>query len=374
MADSLTNVLIIGGVIFAIAMIIPIFFDVDFPQRGETLTLIERALCTIIANGGGNVTCTVPDDIVHFNSTSPVLLITANNTEKTVYFTVMNGSDSTTASNLGNGSEVFAQQIFSDLEFRTLESDGSGIVLTQNVNDINFALNNILIDALASCADDEILQWQTGGSEWNCVAPSMISSNVTEIGDLDDVEDSCPSGEILRYNSGTLTWECQGTVQFAILTAGGATLQTPASSTPQRDTQSGTNFDYLALEYDATTSEEAIWQYQFPTDADATKDITVLIRFLTPAGSTGGVCFSGQFLGRTNTEALDGAMGTTITACNTSLDTAGDINQITLTFTTGQHGLTAGDSVIFKLARATANGSDTHAGDALYIDSRVTWG
>ncbi len=375
MAGSLTNVLIIGVVIFAIAMIIPIFFDVDFPQRGETLTIVEKALCTIIANGGGNATCTIPDDIFMFNSTSPTLIITANNTLKTLFFELnATGIDSTTASNLGNGSEVFAQEVLDDLEFRTLISDGSGIILTQNPNDINFALNNILIDALASCGDDEILQWQTGGSEWNCVNPNMISSNVTELGDLTDVEDSCPDGQILRYNSGTLMWECEGTVQFAILTAGGATLQTPASSTPNRNTVSGTNFDYLVLEYDATSSEEAIWQYQLTTDADTTQDITVLIRFLTPSGSVGGVCFSGQFLGRTNTETYDVAMGSTITGCNTTLDTAGDINQILLTFTSAQHGLAVGDSVVFKLARATANGSDTHAGDAWYIDSRVTWG
>src|SRR3970282_2879396 len=145
------------------------------------------------------------------------------------------------------------------------------------------------------------------------------------------------------------------------------------SSRPKRHTQSGTNFDYLVLEYDPTTSEEAIWQYQLPTDSDATQDITVLIRFLTPTGSAGGVCFSGQFLGRANTETYDVAMGTAITGCNPTLDTAGDINEITLTFTTGQHGLTAGDTVVFKLTRATANGSDTHGGIAQYVDSRVTW-
>jgi len=356
-------------------MIIPIFFDVDFPQRGETLTLIERALCIIIPNGGGNSTCVVPDDIVYFNSTTPSLVITANNTLKTIFFELNSTGDATTASNLGNGSEVFAQQIFDDLEFRTLTDDGSGITITQNANELDFSLNNILIDALDSCVTDGyILQWNTGGSEWSCVAPTTIGSNITELGELNDVEDSCPDGQILRFNSGTSTWECEGTVQFAILTAGGATLQTPASSTPQRDTQAGTNFDYLVLEYDSTSSEEAIWQYQLPTDADATQDITVLIRFLTPTGSAGGVCFSGQFLGRANTETYDVAMGTAITGCNTTLDTAGDINQITLTFTSAQHGLSAEDTVIFKLARETANGSDTHGGDAHYIDSRVTWG
>lgn len=375
MAGSLANVLIIGTVIFAIAMIIPIFFDVDFPQKGETLTLIERALCTIIPNGGGNATCNIPDDIFYFNSTSPSLVITANYSQKTLFFELNStGIDATSASNLGNGSEVFAQEVFDDLEFRTLTDDGSGITITQSASELDFSLNNILLDALEACGDDEIPQWQTGGSEWNCVAPSTVGSNITTIGGLTDVEDSCPDGQILRFNSGSGMWECQGTVQFAILTAGGATLQTPASSTPNRNTIAGTNFDYIVLEYDATTSEEAIWQFQFPTDADATADVNVLIRFLTPSGSVGGVCFSGQFLGRTNGETYDVAMGTTITGCNTTLDTAGDINQITLTFTSAQHGLAAGDTLIFKLARATANGSDTHTGDAQYVDSRVTWG
>ena len=303
-------------------------------------------------------------------------MIFSNDTERTVFFNLnTTGIDATTASNLGNGSEVFAQQIFADLEFRTLTTDGSGVIITQNQNDLEFSLDNILIDALEPCViDGYILQWNTGGSEWNCIDPSMVGSNVTSMGDLIDVEDSCPDGQILRYNSGSGMWECQGTVQFAILTAGGATLQTPASTSADRATVGGTNFDYLVLNYDATTSEEVIWQFQLPADADGTQNIDVLIRFLTPSGSVGGVCFSGQFLGRTNGEPLDVAMGTTITGCNTSLDTAGDINQITLTFTSGQHGLVAGDTVVFKLARATANGSDTHTGDARYIDSRVTWG
>lgn len=518
MAGSLTNVLIIGTVIFAIAMIIPIFFDVDFPQRGQTLNLVDKALCTIFPNGGGNYTCTVPDDQVFFNSTNPSLVITANDTLRTVFFQLNSTGDSTTASNLGNGSEVFANQVFDNLEFRTLTSDGSGISIAQNPSELDFSLNNILIDALSACGDQEILQWQTGGSEWVCVSPTSVGSNVTDTDEdvqvkeggsnvgvprhvnfvdsndfiiledvgnneidiainrdgafgfpsldstgkmawtklnftLSDIHDlanvqstgctsgqilkwnstttkfecevdeigttgglnsltdvtitsvsnfnilmyntttsqwenvtpnealanffACSNNQVLKYNSGTSTWVCttlvDNTVKFAILTAGGATLQTPASSTPNRDTEAGTNFDYLALEYDATTSEEAIWQYQLPTDADTSQNIVVLVRFLTPTGSAGGVCFTGSFLGRTNTETYDVAMGTAITTCNTSLDTAGDINQVTLTFTTGQHGLAAGDTVIFKLARATANGSDTHGGDAWYIDSRVTW-
>lgn len=378
MAGSLTNVLIIGGAIFAIAMIMPIFFDVDFPQRGETLTLIERALCTIIPNGGGNYTCLVPDDLVYFNSTSAGLIITANHTERTVFFSVnSSGIDTTSASNLGNGSQVFAQEVLNDLEFRTLTDDGSGITITQNPSELDFSLNNILIDALAPCADDEILQWQTGGSEWNCVPVSTIASNVTMLGDLTDVNSPCANGEVIKYNTGTLTWECSKdlTVKFAILTAGGATLQTPASTTPPKNTIAGTNFDYLVLEFATApaSAEEVIWQYQLPTDADGTQNVDVLIRFLTPSGSAGGVCYSGQFLGRANNEPYNVAMGTTITACNTTLDTAGDINEVTLTFTTGQHGLTAGDTVVFKLTRATANGSDTHGGIAQYVDSRVTW-
>lgn len=377
MAGSLANVLIIGTVIFAIAMIIPIFFDVDFPQKGETLTLIERALCTIIPNGGGNATCNIPDDIFYFNSTSPSLVITANYSQKTLFFELNStGIDATSASNLGNGSEVFAQEVFDDLEFRTLTDDGSGITITQNANNLDFSLNDILIDALESCVvDGYMLQWNTGGSEWSCINPNTLGSNVTNIGDLTDVEDTCPDGQILRFNSGTSMWECQGTVQFAILTAGGATLQTPASTTPPRNTIAGTNFDYLVLEFASSPAgaEEVIWQYQFPTDADGTQDVDVLIRFLTPSGSTGGVCFSGQFLGRANGEPYDVALGTTITGCNTTLDTAGDVNQISLSFTSAQHGLTAGDTVVFKLTRDTGNGSDTHGGVTQYIDSRVTW-
>jgi len=357
-SSSLTNVLIIGTVIFAIAMIIPIFFDVDFPQRGDTITFVDKAICTIIPNGGGNYTCLTPDDTVFFNGTG--LTITANDTERTVFFAVDANGTITTCSNIGPGFGICSGPVFSTLEFKSLVA-GTDINITSDAN-------SLTIDFAGTISAGENTTATSLGGDTD-VFESQVGDQLRFRG--------LTAGQniILTQNANDIVINSTDTsgVKFAILTAGGATLQTPASSTPQRDTQAGTNFDYLALEYDATTSEEVVWQYQFPTDADGTQNVNVLIRFLTPTGSAGGVCFSGQFLGRANTEPYDVAMGTTITGCDTTLDTAGDINEITLTFTTGQHGLTAGDTVVFKLARDTANGSDTHAGDAWYIDSRVTW-
>jgi len=359
-SSSLTNVLIIGTVIFAIAMIIPIFFDVDFPQKGEPFTFVEKAICTIIPNGGGNYTCLTPDDTVFFNGTG--LTITANHTERTVFFAVDANGTITTCSNIGPGFGICSGPVFSTLEFKTLVA-GTDINITSDAN-------SLTIDFAGATASGE-----------NTTATSLGGDTdifESEVGDQLRFR-GLTAGQniILTQNANDIVINATDTsgVKFAILTAGGATLQTPASTTPPKNTIAGTNFDYLVLEFASApaSAEEVIWQYQLPTDADGTQNVNVLIRFLTPSGSVGGVCYSGQFLGRADGEPYDVAMGTTITACNTTLDTAGDINEVTLTFTTGQHGLTAGDTVVFKLTRATANGSDTHGGIAQYVDSRVTW-
>lgn len=157
--------------------------------------------------------------------------------------------------------------------------------------------------------------------------------------------------------------------RVAILTAGGATLQ--AATTPARTTIDATNMDYVVLDFDATTAETAIWNWEVPAGMDATQDVTAKVRFQVASG-TAGACFTGSWLGRTAAETVDASFGTTFTGCDSSTGT-NQIEEATLTFSSAEHGLAASDSAFFKLTRAVSNATDTNTNDARVIDVRVTW-
>jgi hypothetical protein len=158
-------------------------------------------------------------------------------------------------------------------------------------------------------------------------------------------------------------------ISIAILTAGGATLQATAS--PVKTTIDGTFMDYITLDFDASSAETAIWNWEIPDDADTSQDITVRVRFQVTTG-TSGVCFDGSFLGRTAGETVDASFGTVIGGCDATTG-AGTIETVTLTFTSAQHNLSAGDTVFFKLTRDVADATDTETDDARLINVRVSW-
>ena len=159
---------------------------------------------------------------------------------------------------------------------------------------------------------------------------------------------------------------------LAILTAGGATLQ--ASGSPPKTTIDGTNMDYITLDFDPSTDETVIWNFEIPTDVDASQNIAVDIKYLkSSAGASDGVCWSGAFLGRVAGEAVDSSFGTAVLTCDSTINTAGQLDTHHLSFTTAQHGLSAGDVVFFKLFRDADNGSDGLTVDIRLIDVKVSW-
>ena len=159
---------------------------------------------------------------------------------------------------------------------------------------------------------------------------------------------------------------------IAVLTAGGATLQ--ATNSPPKTTIDGTNMDYITLDFDTTTDETVIWNFEIPNDADTSANISAEIRYLKSSAGTGdGVCWSGAFLGRIAGETVDNSFGTAVLTCDTTINTAGQLDSHKLSFTTSQHGLSAGDVVFFKLFRDADNGSDGLTIDIRLVDVKISW-
>jgi hypothetical protein len=157
--------------------------------------------------------------------------------------------------------------------------------------------------------------------------------------------------------------------RIAILTAGGATLQ--AATTPARTTIDATNMDYVVLDFDTTTAETVIWNWEVPAGMDSSADVTVRVNFQVASG-TAGVCWTGSWLGITAGETIDAAFGTTQTACDSSTGT-NQLETASMTFTSAQHGLAASDNAFFKLTRAVSDGTDTNANDGRVVSVRVTY-
>lgn len=688
---------LIFGMLLMLVLVVPMTYSgTTFINQGFALDLADRALCTILTSAGQNATCTQVDDTFTFVNGTGISII-ANSTTKTLYFNnTGGGADQTSASNLGAGEGIFAQEIGDDLEFKSLTVDGTGVTLTDNTTDVGLGLDNIAHDSITDCADGEILKWATGGGEWGCAADvgggagddlgdhvvdqdlqvgtfdidfqdagQLIDSETDGIdiqlptGDLLEIEinsvseynfnaaradfqgnsledlgtpttathgqrvdhlqlnnlvtSDCANGSILEFQTSNSTWICgtddtggggsnelldgvshtdtavqtvtrgsmiygdsspewnelvigptdtvlttdgndpiwakvsnadhedvsqntvkgriaagngppvdltetevtamlniftdalkglvpnsgggtdnflradgtwtappsvssihsianvtnagcaeneilkvnssaiwdcatdnsggssdiisegdsnvevidlgtgeinfdlDGALEFfvnathfdfntnqiagsmgctnqqiieydsandewvcidkladpkiAILTAGGATLQ--AASTPAKTTLDGTNMDYIVLDFDTSSSETVIWNWELPENADASQDIDVRVRFQVASG-TAGVCWDGSWLGRTAGETVDSSFGTVIGGCDSTTGT-NSVETATLTFTSAQHGLAAGDSAFFKLSRDVLDGTDTNANDARLIDVRITW-
>ena len=119
------------------------------------------------------------------------------------------------------------------------------------------------------------------------------------------------------------------------------------------------------------TAETAVWSFEVPDNFEPSADINARIRFQVASG-TNGVCWDASWLGRTTDETVDATFGTLASGCDTSTGT-NQIEVVSLTWTSAQHGLAAGDVVFFKLERDVTAGQDQNTNDARLIDVRITW-
>ena len=149
-----TVLALIGGAVI-LAVIAPLFFDIGGTgnfQTGTAINFAERAFC-IIDTSPTNATCDQVDDTLILLGNG--IDISSDFATDTVTFTA-NFNDTTTASNIGSGSEVFAQQVLDNLEFRTLTTSGNGVELTQSANEIQFNLNAIPKSAVSDTGTWEV--------------------------------------------------------------------------------------------------------------------------------------------------------------------------------------------------------------------------
>lgn len=136
----------------------------------------------------------------------------------------------------------------------------------------------------------------------------------------------------------------------------------PTASPPALTMVDGANFSYNVLDFDQDAEEKAYWEW-FLTPDYLEENIVVDIYWIaTPAA--GDVKFGFSVLGREKGEAWDAALGAERTVVQPT-GGAGVLNKARIT--TFSPNWTAGDVVLFKLARKAADVADTLAADARVV-------
>lgn len=388
-----TVLALVAGIV-ALALILPIFFDVEYPST-SALTFIEKSFCTIIANGGGNITCVTADEFLFFNGTG--ITIMANDTTNTITFLVDANGTIVDCIDIGSGEGVCSGPVSGILELKSLIGAG-GINVTSDANSVTIDGSNIIGGGSGGenntgsslGGDVDVFRDKTGvnlnfrgltaGNGIDLIESlTDILLNVTlTLTEIADVPATCAIEEVLKFNATSGEWECEtdikGGVEFAVIQAGSGQLQLPPPSTPVKITATGTNYDFLVLDYDdsPSQSQSAIFFFQLPPDFDPTSNIDFRVQFQTDIAG-GGVCFDGSILAVNVPSDWDSAFTATVGGCNTSLQPVGDLNQIDLNFTSAQHGALPTSFIVWELSRDTADASDTNADDARFIGSGVRW-
>jgi len=158
----------------------------------------------------------------------------------------------------------------------------------------------------------------------------------------------------------------------AILPDGTASNLAPAM---QRVKSSGTapGVYFLQLAFDTSSEEWCTWQFRMP--ADYASAPVAVVQWKAASATSGGVVWDVRIAAVTTGDSTDvdaKVFGSANTASGTAPGTAGYMLDTSVTLTNADS-VAAGDFVVVRLARATADGSDTATGDAEVVGVAITY-
>lgn len=147
-----------------------------------------------------------------------------------------------------------------------------------------------------------------------------------------------------------------------------ATTNGPAAATLETTTNKQ---NYKVLDFDATTQENAHFQFKFPKSWDL-GTVTFIAVWSSTATDTDGVTWGLQGTSFSDNEAIDAAWGTAGTVDDLCQSAAGELyvtdesSSVTIAGTPA-----AGDVVFFRAFRDVADGNDTATEDARLLGVHV---
>ena len=127
------------------------------------------------------------------------------------------------------------------------------------------------------------------------------------------------------------------------------------------------------LLYDASTEEEALWQ--FPLPANYSTSPVLKLQYSMASAITGGVAWNAEIMAVTPGDALaisTSSFDAVNVGSGTVGGTAGFVEEITVTLTSVDS-MAAGDLILLKISRDPADAGDTATGDAELLTGRFEY-
>lgn len=397
--------LLIGVAIFLIAMVFPIFFDVEVPQPDfPVLGAVEKALC-FIDEGTGSADCTEADDTFTFIGENDLSVETTD--DKEVTWTLATNGTVRTCSNIGGGEIVCTGLIGQNLAFKSFE-DGQDIEITSDASTLTFDVSLGLVglgsisnatslggdaDVFKELTPAEFLNFrgisEAGSLEVTQNATTILvnASGALTLGEMTDVIDgACPTdGHVIVKNTTSAIWECREPSDF-IKQSGGLNsnelLRGHIAQGSAGDVNQGfVDYEMRMWEFKETGpgnhDTEKSWSYGIFDSYNGTSNITVKVFWTVDNfNGAGDVCFDVQLAPADVTDDISdfSALATTLkSVCKAAPST--DIFEVTeVEFTPAEHGISQNDIVLIQLTRnADSNPSDTYEEDVQGYGAAIEW-
>jgi hypothetical protein len=310
--------------------------------------------------------------------------------------TAINGIGAAVTSDAGNADDLFRELAAQGRQFAnalTLSSGSPGtygdhlIAVFVALYDNTIVAPTIAFNGLAA----KTLKRAVAGAESALVAGSIQAGGLYAVKYRSAWASAAGAFQLIDLNGGEVSGAVSGTMaQYQAALSDGdflfasdlgqETIWVPAGSMTPNTTngpssataETATNKVMVpTLDFDATTQESAQFMVQMPKSWD---EGTIIAQFIWCHGATTtnfGVVWDIAAVALSDTNALDTAFGTAVTAT----DTGGTTDNVyaspeTAEMTVG-NSPAAEDLVVFRVRRAPANGSDTMAVDAKLIGVKL---
>lgn len=205
------------------------------------------------------------------------------------------------------------------------------------------------LTALAALSGTNNLYYRSGASTWSSVT----------------------IGTALDFNGGTLSATRTGVVRDLWLDAGFFEAAPTNGAATGIATYSTNNLAFRVFEFDQTTEESIICKFKLP---DSYNNGTIKFKAKwTAASGSGGVAIGLCAGALSNDDAIDSALGTEVTVTDTLIATSDEHTTDASAAVTIAGSPTTGDTIVIKVSRKVANGSDTLNADLRLIGIAIQY-